>query len=69
MGERLGVGRTLPGRGAWVCAGDQDCLRRAASPDRLRRAFRRDVPHGVAEDLIAALQPEADAVAPSASVR
>ena len=69
MGDRLAVGRTLPGRGAWVCAGDEDCLRRAASPDRLRRAFRRDVPRGAAEDLIAALQPEADAVATSARGR
>lgn len=69
MGERLGVGATLPGRGAWVCAGDGDCLRRAASPDRLRRAFRRDVPRGVAEDLIAALQPAADAVVASARTR
>ena len=69
MGERLGVGRTLPGRGAWVCAGDEGCLRRAASPERLRRAFRRDVPRGAARDLIAALQVEADAVAPSARTR
>ena len=69
MGERLQAGRALPGRGAWVCAGDAGCLRRAASPDRLRRAFRRNVTRGVAEDLIAALQPAADGVSSSVRTR
>ena len=69
LGERLVVGRALPGRGAWVCVGDASCLRRAASPDRLRRAFRRGVPGGAAEDLIAALGPAADAVAAPARMR
>ena len=69
MGGRLQVGRALPGRGAWVCAGDEDCLRRAASPNRLRRAFRRDVTQGASQDLIAALQPAADGVSPSVRTR
>ncbi|MXV91260.1 MAG: DUF448 domain-containing protein [Acidimicrobiia bacterium] len=69
VGERLQEGRALPGRGAWVCAGDDDCLRRAASPARLRRAFRRNVPPGAADDLIAALEPVGHGVSPSARRR
>ncbi|MDE0194698.1 MAG: DUF448 domain-containing protein, partial [bacterium] len=69
VGERLQAGRALPGRGAWICAGDDDCLRRAASPARLRRAFRRDVPHGAADDLIAALEPVGHGVSPPAPPR
>lgn len=69
MGERLQAGRALPGRGAWVCDGDGDCLRRAGAPERLRRAFRRDVSPGVADDLMAALGPVGDGVSPSAPRR
>ncbi|MCY4102818.1 MAG: DUF448 domain-containing protein [bacterium] len=69
VGERLRAGRALPGRGAWVCAGDDGCLRRATAPERLRRAFRRDVPAGAADDLIAALEPVGHGVSPSARRR
>jgi len=69
VGERLQAGRALPGRGAYICAGDDGCLRRAGAPERLRRAFRRDIPRGVADDLIAALAPVGHGVAPSAHRR
>jgi predicted RNA-binding protein YlxR (DUF448 family) len=36
-GGGLVVGRTLPGRGAWLCAGSQECLEVA----RRRKAFDR----------------------------
>ncbi len=73
VGEQLQVGRSLPGRGAWVCAAgdsaDEDCLRRAVTGDRLRRAFRRAVPSGAAEDLIAALRRVDNAVAVTSAPR
>ena len=46
------MGRTLPGRGAWICAGERTCVQRAVAPDRLRHAFRREVPAGAARDLV-----------------
>jgi predicted RNA-binding protein YlxR (DUF448 family) len=36
----LRVGRTLPGRGAWLCAGSLECLRAAARRKALARALR-----------------------------
>ncbi|MCE2524709.1 MAG: YlxR family protein [Acidimicrobiia bacterium] len=66
-GDRLRPGRTLPGRGAWICASEPACLQRAATPGRLRRAFRRELPAGAAEDLIVALQPHRSAAEPSAA--
>ncbi|MCE2532463.1 MAG: YlxR family protein [Acidimicrobiia bacterium] len=69
VGERLQAGRALPGRGVYLCAGGDDCLRRASAPERLRRAFRRDVPRGVEDDLIAALGPVGHGVSPSARGR
>jgi predicted RNA-binding protein YlxR (DUF448 family) len=40
----LEVGRTLPGRGAWLCAGSPACRQRAARPGLLSRALRAPVP-------------------------
>ena len=66
VGDRLQPGRTLPGRGAWICASEKSCLQRAATPERLRRAFRRDIPAGAAEDLILALRPDRSVPTPGA---
>ncbi|MEQ1786080.1 MAG: YlxR family protein, partial [Acidimicrobiales bacterium] len=33
------VGRTLPGRGAWLCAGSLRCVQRAAQRNALTRAL------------------------------
>ncbi|MET0727940.1 MAG: YlxR family protein [Acidimicrobiales bacterium] len=37
------MGRTLPGRGAWLCAGSLTCLRQAAKRNALSRALRAPV--------------------------
>ncbi|MFL6204156.1 MAG: YlxR family protein [Acidimicrobiales bacterium] len=37
------AGRTLPGRGAWLCAASPACLQRAARRGALSRALRGDV--------------------------
>ena len=37
------VGRTLPGRGAWLCAGSLRCVQRAADRNALSRALRAPV--------------------------
>ncbi|MFM7270216.1 MAG: YlxR family protein [Actinomycetes bacterium] len=39
----LRVGRTEPGRGAWLCAGSPACLERAIRRGALPRALRRTV--------------------------
>ena len=39
----LQIGRTLPGRGAWLCAGSPACLQRAARRGTLARALRASV--------------------------
>ncbi|MGE3619692.1 MAG: YlxR family protein [Acidimicrobiia bacterium] len=36
----LRVGRTLPGRGAWLCAGSVSCRERAARRGAMARALR-----------------------------
>ena len=41
--EPLQAGRTLPGRGAWLCAGSPACLQRAARRGALSRALRAPV--------------------------
>jgi predicted RNA-binding protein YlxR (DUF448 family) len=53
----LAVGRSLPGRGAWLCAGSASCVEKAAP--RLSRALRGDVRAGAVERLRAML-PEGD---------
>jgi len=47
----LRVGRTEPGRGAWLCAGSPACLERATRRGALSRALRREVPSGDIERL------------------
>ena len=47
----LAVGRTLPGRGAWLCAGATDCLDEAIRRSAFARAFRAKVAAGEAESL------------------
>jgi predicted RNA-binding protein YlxR (DUF448 family) len=42
-GDGVAVGRTLPGRGAWLCAGSEDCLERAVKRSALGRALRAPV--------------------------
>ena len=37
---RLEVGRTLPGRGAWLCAGSVACLEAAITRKAFARALR-----------------------------
>ena len=68
VGDRLRVGRNLPGRGAWICASEPSCLQKATAPDRLRRAFRRSIPAGAAEDLRADLRAARRVLQPSAAV-
>lgn len=45
------VSRAAPGRGAWLCTGRVECLRRAARTGRFDRAFRRRIRPGAAERL------------------
>ena len=40
---RLEAGRTLPGRGAWLCTDNPECLRTAAKRGAFARALRRPV--------------------------
>jgi predicted RNA-binding protein YlxR (DUF448 family) len=40
----LAVGRTLPGRGAWLCRGSQVCFEQAAGRGGFARAFRTSIP-------------------------
>jgi predicted RNA-binding protein YlxR (DUF448 family) len=39
----LAVGRTLPGRGAWLCAGSVTCLDQAVKQRAIGRALRAEV--------------------------
>ncbi|MDP8955228.1 MAG: YlxR family protein [Actinomycetota bacterium] len=47
----LEVGDTLPGRGAWLCAGSSACLDLAARRDAFRRALRGPVEPGAVAEL------------------
>lgn len=67
MGDRLQIGRTLPGRGAWLCVSDPSCLQKATAPERLRRAFRRPIPAGAAKGLVTGMQTERTGCEPSAA--
>ncbi|MFZ6004939.1 MAG: YlxR family protein [Actinomycetota bacterium] len=53
----LSISRTLPGRGAWLCAGSLQCLRLAARRNALSRALRAPV----SADAVAALEPDLSA--------
>ena len=48
------IGRTAPGRGAWVCSGE--CFARAAERGTLARALRRELTSTEVEALRARLQ-------------
>jgi predicted RNA-binding protein YlxR (DUF448 family) len=47
----LGVGRDLPGRGAWLCAGSPECVVRAVTRRALERALRGPVTAAALENL------------------
>jgi predicted RNA-binding protein YlxR (DUF448 family) len=51
---RLEVGRTLPGRGAWLCAGSPACVEAAHRRRAFDRALRGPVDAGSVERLRAA---------------
>ncbi|MGI9119351.1 MAG: YlxR family protein [Acidimicrobiales bacterium] len=55
----LEVGRTLPGRGAWLCAGSPACVDQAER----RRAFDRALRGPVGVEAVAALRDEVQACA------
>lgn len=48
----MAVGRTLPGRGAWLCAGSEPCFDLAVR----RRAFGRALRVSIDDDDVAALR-------------
>jgi len=52
----LVVGRTLPGRGAWLCAGSVACLGLAERRGALARALRTQLPAGATQALRAAIE-------------
>ena len=47
----LAVGRTLPGRGAWLCAGSASCLEAATRRKAFDRALRTRLDPGAVEGL------------------
>ncbi len=44
----LAVGRSLPGRGAWLCKGSPACLERATRRGAFERALRSSIATGAA---------------------
>jgi len=55
----LAVGRTLPGRGAWLCADTPSCLDLALRRKAFGRAFRAPISDGAPESLRALLHKRA----------
>jgi predicted RNA-binding protein YlxR (DUF448 family) len=55
----LAVGRTLPGRGAWLCDASPTCLDLALRRKAFGRAFRAPVSDGAPESLRAYLMERA----------
>lgn len=53
----LAVGRTLAGRGAWLCAGSVGCLEQARSRGAFGRALRGPVDEAALDTLTAELSP------------
>ena len=47
----LAVGRRLPGRGAWVCAGSEECLEMAARRKAFDRALRTTIRSEAVDEL------------------
>jgi predicted RNA-binding protein YlxR (DUF448 family) len=50
-GGGLAIGRTLPGRGAWLCAGSPACIEAAERRKAFERALRTAVQGQAVEDL------------------
>ena len=56
-GGGLATGRTLPGRGAWVCAGSPACIDAAERRKGFDRALRTTVHTHAVDDLKTSLAP------------
>ena len=48
---KVAIGRALPGRGAWLCAGSPECVTEARRRRAFERAFRGSVDAGSLESL------------------
>jgi predicted RNA-binding protein YlxR (DUF448 family) len=62
----LQVGRTLPGRGAWVCGGDPACLRKALRRKVVVKALGPAISHEAAARLLDELRSHFPAMSPDA---
>jgi len=62
-------GRTLPGRGAWLCRGSVSCVDSAQKRRAYERALRGPVASGAVDDLRRALEGQAGAPGPDGSAR
>ncbi|MDQ3354785.1 MAG: YlxR family protein [Actinomycetota bacterium] len=51
----LGVGRTLLGRGAWVCTDSPDCIEQAERRNAFTRALRGPIEPGAVDEVRKAL--------------
>ena len=56
-GGGLATGRTLPGRGAWLCAGSSACIDVAERRKAFERALRTTVHREAVDDLKTSLAP------------
>jgi predicted RNA-binding protein YlxR (DUF448 family) len=56
-GGGLATGRTLPGRGAWLCAGSPACIEAAERRKAFERALRTTVRSEAVDDLKTELAP------------
>ena len=56
-GGGLAAGRTLPGRGAWLCAGSPACIEAAARRKAFERALRTTVRSQAVDELKTTLAP------------
>jgi predicted RNA-binding protein YlxR (DUF448 family) len=54
-GGGLAVGRTLPGRGAWFCAGSASCVEAAARRKAFDRALRTTIRSEAVDELRSSL--------------
>ena len=54
-GLSIGIGRTAPGRGAWLCAGRVECFDQAVTRRAIGRALRLEVSDSDIEGLRAKL--------------
>jgi predicted RNA-binding protein YlxR (DUF448 family) len=62
-------GRTLPGRGAWLCLGSVSCVDTAYKRRAYERALRGPVASGAVDDLRRTLEWPAGGPGPDGSVR